>query len=91
LLQTLLKEMRTVRHVIYMDHMEEGKKMDKEDFPNNVQIHAMSSVQQLGALPVNRTYRGLTSLHSSASLLNNNNCNPSTVPISLYISQLCIF
>ncbi|KAK2187233.1 hypothetical protein NP493_172g02027 [Ridgeia piscesae] len=52
--KTLLKEMRTVRHVIYMDHMEEGKKMDKEDFPNNVQIHAMSSVQQLGALPVNQ-------------------------------------
>ena len=51
--QNLLGDMPTVRHVIYMD---DGKKVDSDNVPNNVHLHSMSSVQELGAQPNNRAY-----------------------------------
>ena len=54
--QTLLKDMGSVRHVIYMD---KGKRMQTDDFPTNVHIHSMSSVIELGAKPENRKYPGM--------------------------------
>ncbi|KAI0230967.1 Long-chain-fatty-acid--CoA ligase 4 [Lamellibrachia satsuma] len=48
--KTLLKDIVSVRHIIYMD---DGKTVQVDDFPSHVHIHSMSSVQELGARPEN--------------------------------------
>lgn len=42
----ILSRIPCVKHIVYMNH---GKKPDTSDFPDNVQVHSMLQVQQLGS------------------------------------------
>ena len=52
--------MPRVQHIIYMDQPNKRPKLD--GFPSNVQIHSLSSVEQMGATPENSKYTLVTVL-----------------------------
>lgn len=50
--KAMLAQIPTVQHLVYFDKVG-GKKLKIEGFPNNVQIHSMSSVEALGSNTAN--------------------------------------
>ncbi|KAG9341746.1 hypothetical protein JZ751_018812 [Albula glossodonta] len=48
-LKSVLPEIRNLKHIIYVDN----KSVNKEGYPEAVQLHSMQAVQELGAKPEN--------------------------------------
>lgn len=49
LLQTALPQVSCLKHIVYVDK----KTINKSDYPENVEIHSMQTVEELGAKPEN--------------------------------------
>lgn len=49
IVQGVLPQIPNLRHIVYVDN----KSLNTADYPENIQIHSMQSVKELGAKPEN--------------------------------------